>query len=82
MHIIEITNTMPSAIGTANHTPFVPQISGSVKRHVVTKPNVLRKESTVDIFPFDKAVNIEDANIFNPQNKKLQENILKPVTES
>ena len=46
-----------SAKGTADHTPFTCQNSGSTKRKTVIKPNVRKKDITADIFPLDSAVN-------------------------
>ena len=43
-----------------------------------SRPNVRKKERTADTFPFDKAVNIAEVKLFNPQNKKLYEKIAKP----
>ncbi len=55
---------------------LLPWISSPVD----TKPNVLNKDKTADTFPFDRAVNIAEVKIFNPQNKKLYANIEKPFT--
>ena len=76
--MIEIINTMPSAIGTANHIPIMPYNLGSIKSPAVTNPKVRSKDNIDDILPFDNAVNIAQTNIFNPQNKKLYTNTENP----
>ncbi len=69
---------IPSAIGTASHTPVIPQMCGSRRIPPASSPNVRRNERTADTLPFDKAVNIADVKLFSPQNKKLNEKIVKP----
>lgn len=64
-----------SAIGTANHIPFISIKLGNINRLIVIKPNVRKKDSIADIFPFDNAVNIADVKILYPQKRKLKENI-------
>ena len=51
---------------------------GSNWMPTVSRPNVRKKERTADTFPFDKAVNIAEAKLFKPQNRKLYEKIVKP----
>ena len=41
--------------------------------------NVLSDEIIADTFPFEKAVNIPDVNIFIPLNKNPNENIIKAL---
>lgn len=73
-----MANMIPSAAGTASHTPVIPQIGGSSRIPTASRPNVRKKESTADTFPFDNAVNIAEVKLFKPQNKKLYEKIVKP----
>ena len=74
----DTTNIIPSATGTASHTPVIPQIRGSSRMPAASRPNVRRKERTADSFPFDSAVNIPEAKMFRPQNRKPYEKIAKP----
>ena len=69
---------IPSATGTASHTPVIPQMRGSSRMPPVSRPNVRRNERTADSFPFDRAVNIADVKLFKPQNRKLYEKIANP----
>lgn len=69
------SNVNISAIGTAIHTPVMPNISGRISRHIVISPKVRKKEITADIVPLDKAVNAAETNILIPLNKKLIEKI-------
>lgn len=69
---------IPSASGTANHTPFTPQMWGNSRMPPASKPNVRKKDRMADIFPFDSAVNIAEVKLFRPQNRKLYEKITKP----
>lgn len=45
---------------------------------IVRRPKVRRNERTADTVPLDSAVNIAEAKIFRPQNRKLYEKIEKP----
>ena len=76
----DTTNIIPSAAGTASHTPVIPQIRGSNRIPPASRPNVRKKERIADTFPFDNAVNIADVKLFKPQNRKLYEKIEKPFT--
>ena len=67
-----------SASGTAIHIPMTPKYCGSISNATEIKTNVLRVEIIADTFPFDRAVNVADANILKPQNKKLMGKIKKP----
>ena len=67
-----------SAIGTASQTPVTPIAFGSRSKSRVIKPNVRRNDRKADIFPFESAVNAEEAKRLNPQNRKLKENMKKP----
>ncbi len=71
-------NIVPSAIGTASHTPVIPQIRGNRRIPPASSPNVRINERAAETFPFDKAVNIADVKLFKPQNRKLYEKIVKP----
>lgn len=67
-----------SAIGTASHTPVTPQTFGNVSNSTVINPKVRRNDKIADSFPFDNAVNVAEAKIFSPQNRKLKGKIKKP----
>ena len=67
----DMTNMIPSATGTASHTPVIPQIWGNSRMPPADRPNVRRKERAADTFPFDSAVNIAEVKMFKPQNRKL-----------
>ena len=71
-------NAIPSAMGTANHTPVIPQRADSSGIPPAVSPKVRRKDKNAETFPFDNAVNIADVKIFRPQNRKLQEKIRSP----
>ena len=71
---------MPSAKGTASHTPSMPHICGKIVMPMVKNPKVLKNDKAADILPLDRAVNIADVKIFIPQHKKLYEKIKKPPT--
>ncbi len=58
--------------------PVIPQIPGSKRIPPASSPNVRKNERTADTFPFDKAVNIADVKMLNPQNRKLYEKVVKP----
>ena len=62
---------IPSATGTASHTPVIPQKRGNKRMPPDSRPNVRKKERNADIFPFDRAVNMAEIKMFRPQNKKL-----------
>lgn len=67
-----------SANGTAIHTPTTSKNCGSISKATEIKTNVLKVEMIADTFPLDKAVNVAEANMFKPQNKKLIGKIRKP----
>ena len=67
-----------SAIGTASHTPVTPKILGRVSNSTGINPNVRRNDKIADNVPLDNAVNIAEAKIFNPQNRKLNGKIRNP----
>ena len=71
-------NIIPSAAGTASHTPVISQIQGSNRMPPASRPDVRKEERTADTFPFDNAVNIADVKLFKPQNRKLYEKMVKP----
>lgn len=73
-----MTDIIPSATGTASHTPVIPQRRGSDRMPTASRPKVRKKERTADTFPFDSAVNIAEVKLFKPQNRKLYEKIVKP----
>ena len=52
--------------------------TGKTSNPTLIKPSVHKKDMIADIFPFDKAINIAEPKILNPQNKKLNENIENP----
>lgn len=64
-----------SALGTANHIPFIFNIFGNINKPIVINPNVRRKDNIADTFLFDNAVNIDEVKILYPQKIKLKENI-------
>ncbi|CCL27656.1 hypothetical protein BN175_2300005 [Clostridioides difficile T23] len=64
-----------SALGTANHIPFIFNIFGSINKPIVINPNVRRKDNIAETLPFDNAVNIDEVKILYPQKIKLKENI-------
>ena len=76
---MDTTNIIPSAAGTASHTPVIPQMRGSSTIPPASRPNVRKRERTADTFPFDNAVNIAEVKLFKPQNRKLYEKIVKPL---
>lgn len=45
-----------SALGTANHIPFIFNIFGSINKPIVINPNVRRKDNIAETLPFDNAV--------------------------
>ena len=73
---IETIIARNSANGTDNHTPFTPKTNGNVKTEITTKTKVLKNDITAEILPFEKAVNNEELNKFNPMNKNAKENNL------
>lgn len=82
--MIKATDTIivrNSANGTAIQTPTTSNNCGSISNATDIKTNVLNVEITADTFPFDSAVKVADANILNPQNKKLIGKIRKPCRD-
>ncbi len=77
-HIVSIS-VSNSAMGTANHTPVSFKNLGKTKRQIIINPNVLKKEIVADVFPFDSAVNKAEEKILHPENRKLNEKIVKPI---
>lgn len=75
----DTANMIPSAAGTASQAPVIPQMLGSSRMPPASRPNVRRKERTAETLPFDSAVNIAEAKLFRPQDKKLYEKIRKPL---
>lgn len=67
-----------SASGTAIHKPIMPQMIGSTSSAAVIKTRVRSTEILADILPSDKAVNIAEAKILKPQNRKLMGKIQNP----
>ena len=67
-----------SAIGIANHTPVTCKNPGRTKRETVINPNVRIKDIIADTFPLDNAVNKAETKILHPENRKLNEKIVKP----
>ena len=59
-------------------TPFTSKKIGKTATPIKTKTNVLNTEISAEIFPLEKAVNIEEAKILIPTVKKLMEKILNP----
>ena len=77
--ISDITNIIPSAIGTAIHIPITPKIRGSTMMPEASRTKVLRKDRAADTLPFDSAVNMADVKMLVPQNRKLNEKIANPL---
>lgn len=69
---------IPSATGTASQIPVNPHILGKSNIPPASKPNVRKNDRIAETFPFDNAVNIDDVNMFRPQNRKLYEKIVNP----
>jgi len=67
-----------SDAGTINQIPVELKRSGNTNAPTIKNTNVLRKEISAEIFPFENAVNIAEAKIFTPVNTKHIENHLKP----
>ena len=51
---------IPSATGTASHTPVIPQMRGSSRMPPVSRPKVRKKERTADTYPFDSALKMAE----------------------
>lgn len=62
-----------SAIGTASQTPISSNKIGRKRIAPTMKIKVLEKEIMADVFPSEKAVNIEEAKIPNPMMIKAKE---------
>ena len=67
-----------SANGTAIHIPKTSKNCGSISSATEIKTNVRNVDIIADTFPLDKAVNVAEANILKPQNKKLIGKIRNP----
>lgn len=74
----ETNKVSSSANGTAIHTPITSKNCGSISKAREINTNVRKIEMIADTFPLDKAVNVADANMLTPQNKKLVGKIRKP----
>lgn len=67
-----------SARGTAIHNPSCPINNGNSKIEPAKNKNVLAIEIMADTLPSEKAVNMADAKILKPINKKLVAKIGNP----
>lgn len=65
-----------------SHTPVTCKNRGRMNINAVTNPKVRKNDMAADDFPSDIAVNIAEANIFAPENKKLKEKIENPFSAS
>ena len=66
---MEIKTVKNSAMGTASHKPSTPMSFGSVNSPMIIKPKVRKNEMAADTLPLEKAVNMEEAYRFVPENK-------------
>ena len=62
----------------ASHTPVISKYIGNTSIDITTNTKVLRNDIIAETFPFDRAVNIDEANKFIPMNKNDIENIRRP----
>ena len=68
---METASPRPSANGTAIHIPIELRTSGKISSPQTKKTNVRPKDIIADTMPFEKAVNIADANMLIPIKRKL-----------
>lgn len=68
-----------SANGTANQIPGSPINIGRIRIAATKNKNVLKNEIKAETNPFENAVNMDDANIFIPENKYDTENNKNPL---
>ncbi len=72
-------NMIPSAIGTAIHTPVIPKSRGSSRIPPQSRPKVRRKDRTAETLPLERAVNRAEMKMLKPQKRKLTEKTGKPA---
>ena len=60
-----------SAALTDSQIPSIPNISGRTNTDAISRTRVLTNETTAETTPLLRAVNHADANILNPQRRKL-----------
>ena len=65
---------MNSASGMVNQIPFTPRKIGKRITPMIMRIKLLKTEISADTFPLEKAVNIAEAKILIPIDKKLKEN--------
>lgn len=58
--------------------PFTAKNCGRINSPATINTNVRKKDIRAEILPFENAVNIADAKIFIPLNKKPRLNIANP----
>ena len=71
---MDIISASTSAIGIASHNPSTPMTRGRRIIAPAMKTKVLINDISADIFPFDSAVNIDEAKILKPENRNVTEN--------
>ena len=78
MKYTETIRDKSSAIGTASHTPLIPNSIGKAKIHITTNTKVLKNERIAEIFPLESEVKSAELNKLIPINKKDKEKIFNP----
>lgn len=70
----ETINASISAVGIASHIPSTPINKGRSIIAPDIKTNVLINDIIAETLPFERAVNIAEAKMLNPENKNVMEN--------